>query len=272
MPTDVFFGYLLIAVCVMGVWFVILYNLPERSIALTMAVAFFGLPLLTLAAVVLTNNFVIFLEVLVAGGIILKFRSITRHKVAAERGEPLERHTEKTSRVPRRIGGLDEVIDAAPQAILNARRGQENKTLRKADTSAQRTDAVKPERGEDVRAAIAVARGIAASGGSARVTLPDGRIVEVMIPCFGAKDALQLRLRGLGLPGLNSGEAGDALITVTIAQIAEASSAKARYDDLPADDPEVAQQLKLAADLGNATAEYHLGRILLRRPRRPSAE
>jgi hypothetical protein len=263
MPTDVFFGYLLLSVCIMVVWFTIVYNLVERSPAWAVAFLFLGAPLLTFAAALLIRNFVVFLAILVAGGILLKIRSNTRHKVVAERGEPLQQQIEENRAVTKQLSGQDEVRDApALQATMSARRGEAAHSQRNVDSGPQRTEPAKPRRGEDVRAPIAVASGIAASGGSARVTLPSGRIVEVMIPCFGAKDALQLRLRGLGLPGLNGGEPGDALITVTIAPVDEAPSAKNKWDGPLADNPEATRLLiELAAEQGDAEAQYNLARL-----------
>ena len=55
----------------------------------------------------------------------------------------------------------------------------------------------------------------AATGGQTRITLPDGKPLNVAIP-EGVVDGQTLRLKGLGQPGRNNGPAGDALITVTI--------------------------------------------------------
>lgn len=55
----------------------------------------------------------------------------------------------------------------------------------------------------------------AALGGTRRLTLRDGRTVDVSIPA-GIEDGATLRLRGLGAPGLIGGAAGDALVQVSI--------------------------------------------------------
>ncbi|MDB5397223.1 MAG: chaperone DnaJ protein [Rhodospirillales bacterium] len=55
----------------------------------------------------------------------------------------------------------------------------------------------------------------AVNGASRRVTLPDGSSLEVMIPP-GTRDGQTLRLAGKGDAGPGGGEAGDALIEVTV--------------------------------------------------------
>ena len=72
-----------------------------------------------------------------------------------------------------------------------------------------------PRRGGDVVATATVPLETAALGGSTRVALPGGRMVDVKVPA-GIDDGQQIRLRGQGQPGPVGGEAGDALITVKI--------------------------------------------------------
>jgi hypothetical protein len=72
-------------------------------------------------------------------------------------------------------------------------------------------------RGKDVVITANVSVKVAQSGGLALVVLPTGRTFEVKIPA-GTRDGAQLRLRGLGLPGLNGGEPGDALASIEIMQ------------------------------------------------------
>ncbi len=54
-------------------------------------------------------------------------------------------------------------------------------------------------------------------GATTRLTLPDGKALEVTIP-RGIRDGQTLRLRGKGGPGIGKGRPGDALITVHVAQ------------------------------------------------------
>ena len=69
--------------------------------------------------------------------------------------------------------------------------------------------------GHDVQATVTIALSDLAHGGSRRVRLPTGKEVDVKIPA-GITDGQQIRLKGQGFAG--PGGAGDALITVSIAQ------------------------------------------------------
>jgi DnaJ-class molecular chaperone len=73
-----------------------------------------------------------------------------------------------------------------------------------------------PQRGEDVAVVATVPLALAATGGSARVTLPTGKTLDVAIP-VGVEEGKQIRLRGQGQPGAKNAPAGDALITVRYA-------------------------------------------------------
>jgi DnaJ-class molecular chaperone len=55
----------------------------------------------------------------------------------------------------------------------------------------------------------------AVTGGTKRLTLPDGGTLDVRIPP-GVQEGQVLRLRGKGGPGIGEGEAGDALIEIAI--------------------------------------------------------
>lgn len=71
-------------------------------------------------------------------------------------------------------------------------------------------------RGNDRRHAITVDFLEAALGAKRRITLPDGRSLEVAIPS-GLKDGQTLRLKGQGDPGRGGGPPGDLLLEVSVA-------------------------------------------------------
>jgi DnaJ-class molecular chaperone len=56
----------------------------------------------------------------------------------------------------------------------------------------------------------------AVNGATARVSLPNGDVIDLKIPP-GATDGQVLRLRGKGLPGINGGPPGDALVELAVA-------------------------------------------------------
>ncbi|HKM65303.1 MAG TPA: J domain-containing protein [Acidisphaera sp.] len=71
-------------------------------------------------------------------------------------------------------------------------------------------------RGQDVHYGLTVSFADAARGATRRITLPEGRSLDVTIPA-GTKDGAVLRLRGQGGPGYGEGRPGDALIEITVA-------------------------------------------------------
>jgi DnaJ-class molecular chaperone len=71
-------------------------------------------------------------------------------------------------------------------------------------------------RGEDARYTLTVSFMDAALGTKRRITLPDGKSLDVTIPA-GHRDGQVLRLRGQGHPGIGGGPPGDALIEVGVA-------------------------------------------------------
>ncbi|ABL68619.1 MULTISPECIES: DnaJ C-terminal domain-containing protein [Paracoccus] len=72
-------------------------------------------------------------------------------------------------------------------------------------------------RGSDQRFTLEIDFMTAARGGSTRITMPDGSVLEVKIP-EGAHDGQVIRLRGKGGPGMGNGEPGDALLTLIVAE------------------------------------------------------
>lgn len=75
-------------------------------------------------------------------------------------------------------------------------------------------------RGQDQRFTLEIDFMTAARGGSTRITMPDGAVLEVKIP-EGARDGQVIRLRGKGGPGMGEGEPGDALLTLIVAEDAD---------------------------------------------------
>lgn len=73
----------------------------------------------------------------------------------------------------------------------------------------------RPMRGPDQGYSLTVDFLDAVNGATRRLTLPDGRTLDVKIPA-GTTDGLVLRLRGQGGDGQLQGPAGDALITVQV--------------------------------------------------------
>lgn len=69
---------------------------------------------------------------------------------------------------------------------------------------------------QNLEASLTISLEDAAKGAKTRVHLPTGKDIEVKIPA-GITTGQQIRLKGQGYPGM-AGRAGDAIITVTIAQ------------------------------------------------------
>jgi DnaJ-class molecular chaperone len=72
-------------------------------------------------------------------------------------------------------------------------------------------------RGADAHYGLTVSFLDAANGAVRRLTLPDGRTLDVTIPP-GLRDGHVLRLKGQGLPGTGGSAAGDALIEVSVSR------------------------------------------------------
>jgi DnaJ-class molecular chaperone len=71
-------------------------------------------------------------------------------------------------------------------------------------------------RGQDAHYSLTISFLDAANGTTRRITLPDGKTLDVRIP-HGVRDGHVLRLKGQGHPGIGDGPPGDALVEVTIA-------------------------------------------------------
>ena len=71
-------------------------------------------------------------------------------------------------------------------------------------------------RGQDARYQLTLDFLDAVNGTTRRVTLPDGRTLDVRIPP-GVGDGQVIRLKGQGMPGIGDGAPGDALVEVTVA-------------------------------------------------------
>lgn len=70
-------------------------------------------------------------------------------------------------------------------------------------------------RGQDYRYTLEVDFLTAARGGTTRITLPEGQVLDVNIPA-GTRDGQTIRLRGKGGPGMGEAPPGDALLTLTV--------------------------------------------------------
>ena len=71
-------------------------------------------------------------------------------------------------------------------------------------------------RGQDARYQLTLDFLDAVNGTTRRVTLPDGRTLDVRIPP-GVHDGQVIRLKGQGMSGIGDGAPGDALVEVTVA-------------------------------------------------------
>ncbi len=73
-----------------------------------------------------------------------------------------------------------------------------------------------PQRGRDMRFRITIGFIEAAKGATRRVSMPDGRAVDVSIP-EGLRHGQSLRLKGKGGAGVNGGPMGDLYVEVEVA-------------------------------------------------------
>lgn len=115
-------------------------------------------------------------------------------------------------------------------------------------------------KGADVRFRLDVDLEDAIRGGSKRISLPDGRILDVNIP-KGAHAGQTLRLRGQGQPGRNGGPQGDALIEIDIrAHGLYRQEGADLYMDLPVSLPDAILGAKVEAPTPDGTVALSVPR------------
>ncbi len=122
----------------------------------------------------------------------------------------------------------------------------------------------RPMRGRDNSYSLAVDFVDAIKGAQQRLTLPDGRTLDVRVPP-GMEDGQTLRLRGQGGEGANGGPAGDALITVKVSPHAVF---RREGDDIHVDLPVTVKEAVLG---GRVTVPTVTGSVAMTVPRRSDA-
>jgi len=100
-------------------------------------------------------------------------------------------------------------------------------------------------RGPDAHYTLTVGFLDAANGTTRRITLPEGRTLDVKIPA-GVTDGHVLRLKGQGMPGLGGGPSGDALVEIAVAPH---PLFRREGDDIIAELPVTIQEATLGASL-----------------------
>jgi len=100
-------------------------------------------------------------------------------------------------------------------------------------------------RGSDAHYTLTVSFLDAANGSTRRITLPEGRTLDVRIPA-GVQDGHMLRLKGQGMPGLGGGPPGDALVEIAVAPH---PLFRREGDDIIAELPVTVQEAVLGAAL-----------------------
>jgi DnaJ-class molecular chaperone len=100
-------------------------------------------------------------------------------------------------------------------------------------------------RGQDAHYQLTIDFLDAVNGTTRRVTLPDGRTLDVRIPA-GVHDDQIIRLKGQGMPGIGDGAPGDALVQITVAPH---PLFRREGDDIIVDLPVTLQEAVLGATL-----------------------
>ena len=114
-------------------------------------------------------------------------------------------------------------------------------------------------RGQDAQYHLTLDFLDAVNGTTRRVTLPDGRTLDVKIPA-GVHDGQIIRLKGQGMPGIGDGAPGDALVEVSVAPH---PVFKREGDDIIVELPVTLQEAVLGATLEVPTIK---GRVRLTIP------
>ena len=119
-------------------------------------------------------------------------------------------------------------------------------------------------RGQDARYTLEVDFAEAIEGARKRVTLPEGGMLDLVVP-QGVADGQVLRLKGKGGPGFRGGEPGDALVEIKVRAHAQFKRAG---DDILADLPITIDEAVLGARIEVPTVS---GRVQLTLPKGTSS-
>ena len=120
------------------------------------------------------------------------------------------------------------------------------------------------QRGRDVRYRLAVDFLEAARGATKRVTLQDGKTIDVNIPA-GLRDGQTLRLRGRGQPGVAGGPPGDVFVEVSVR---EHPAFSLKGDDITVEVPITLREAVLGGKVGVPTPT---GTVTIRVPANTSS-